>query len=59
LQLPGASAEPARLWRVSPYCGEHYHIGRTATRRVLSQLPDELTENGIAVVGYSMVAPCC
>jgi predicted alpha/beta-fold hydrolase len=38
-----------------PHCREHYHIGRAADfRRVLSQLPDELTDNGIAVVGYSM-----
>ena len=38
-----------------PHCREHYHIGRTADfRRVLSQLPDDLTDNGIAVVGYSM-----
>jgi len=38
-----------------PHCREHYHIGRTADfRRILSQLPDDLTDNGIAVVGYSM-----
>jgi predicted alpha/beta-fold hydrolase len=38
-----------------PYCREHYHIGRTADfRRVLWQLPDELTDNGVVVVGYSM-----
>jgi len=38
-----------------PHCREHYHIGRTADfRRILSQLPDDLTNNGIAVVGYSM-----
>ena len=38
-----------------PHCREHYHIGRTADfRRVLSQLPDDLTDNGIVVVGYSM-----
>ena len=38
-----------------PHCREHYHIGRTADfRRVLSQLPDDLTDNGVAVVGYSM-----
>jgi predicted alpha/beta-fold hydrolase len=38
-----------------PHCREHYHIGRTADfRRVLWQLPDELTDNGVVVVGYSM-----
>jgi len=38
-----------------PYCREHYHIGRTADfRRVLWQLPDDLTDNGIVAVGYSM-----
>jgi hypothetical protein len=38
-----------------PYCREHYHVGRTADfRRVLSQLPEELTENGIVAVGYSL-----
>ena len=38
-----------------PYCREHYHIGRTADfRRILWQLPDDLTDNGIVVVGYSM-----
>jgi predicted alpha/beta-fold hydrolase len=38
-----------------PYCNEHYHIGRTADfRRILSQLPDELADNGIVTVGYSM-----
>jgi predicted alpha/beta-fold hydrolase len=38
-----------------PYCREHYHIGRTADfRRVLWQLPDDLTDNGIVVVGYSL-----
>ena len=38
-----------------PHCREHYHVGRTADfRRVLSQLPDDLTDNGIAAVGYSL-----
>lgn len=38
-----------------PHCREHYHIGRTADfRRVLAQLPDELTANGVVTVGFSM-----
>jgi predicted alpha/beta-fold hydrolase len=38
-----------------PYCREHYHVGRTADfRRMLWQLPEELTENGIVAVGYSL-----
>jgi predicted alpha/beta-fold hydrolase len=38
-----------------PHCREHYHIGRTADfRRVLAQLPDDLTDNGIVAVGFSM-----
>ena len=38
-----------------PHCREHYHIGRTADfRRVLQQLPDDLTDNGVVTVGYSM-----
>lgn len=38
-----------------PHCREHYHIGRTADfRRVLGQLPDDLTGDGVVVVGYSM-----
>ena len=38
-----------------PHCREHYHIGRTADfRRVLSQLPNELTDNGVVAVGYSL-----
>ena len=38
-----------------PHCREHYHIGRTADfRRVLAQLPDDLTENGVVTVGFSM-----
>jgi predicted alpha/beta-fold hydrolase len=37
------------------HCREHYHVGRTADfRRVLSQLPDELTDNGVVAVGYSL-----
>ena len=37
------------------HCREHYHIGRTADfRRVLSQLPDELTADGVVAVGYSL-----
>lgn len=38
-----------------PHCREHYHIGRTADfRRVLAQLPDDVTANGVVAVGYSM-----
>lgn len=38
-----------------PHCREHYHIGRTADFRcVLTQLPDELTANGVVTVGFSM-----
>lgn len=38
-----------------PYCREHYHVGRTADfRRILQQLPDDLTDNGIVAVGYSL-----
>ena len=37
------------------HCREHYHIGRTADfRRVLQQLPSDLTDNGVVAVGYSM-----
>lgn len=37
------------------YCREHYHLGRTADfRRVLSQIPEDLLDNGIVVVGYSL-----
>lgn len=37
------------------HCREHYHIGRTADfRRVLQQLPNDLTDNGVVAVGYSM-----
>jgi uncharacterized protein len=38
-----------------PYCREHYHLGRTADfRRVLWQIPEDLTANGIVAVGYSL-----
>ncbi len=38
-----------------PYCREHYHVGRTADfRRILAQLPDDLTADGVVAVGYSM-----
>lgn len=38
-----------------PHCREHYHIGRTADfRRVLWQLPEDLTDQGVVAVGYSM-----
>jgi len=50
LRLNVRGAGPSRS-----YCGEHYHVGRTADfRRVLWQLPDDLTRNGIAAVGYSL-----
>jgi predicted alpha/beta-fold hydrolase len=50
LRLNVRGAGPSR-----PYCGEHYHVGRTADfRRVLSQIPEELTDNGIVAVGYSL-----
>jgi uncharacterized protein len=50
LRLNVRGAGPSR-----PYCKEHYHVGRTADfRRVLSQIPDELTSNGIVAVGYSL-----
>ncbi|MFI5029127.1 MAG: YheT family hydrolase [Reyranellales bacterium] len=36
------------------YCGEHHHMGRTADfRRVLWQLPEDLTRDGVVAVGYS------
>jgi len=48
LNLRGCGASRA-------HCREHYHIGRTADfRRVLWQLPDDLTDSGIVAVGYSM-----
>jgi len=50
LRLNVRGAGPSR-----PYCGEHYHVGRTADfRRVLWQIPEELTDNGIVAVGYSL-----
>jgi uncharacterized protein len=50
LRLNVRGAGPSR-----PYCGEHYHIGRTADfRRVLSLVPDDLTHNGMVTVGYSL-----
>lgn len=36
------------------YCGEHHHVGRTADfRRVLWQLPEDLTRDGMVAIGYS------
>ena len=36
------------------YCGEHHHVGRTADfRRVLWQLPEDLTRDGVVAIGYS------
>ncbi|MBV8393976.1 MAG: alpha/beta fold hydrolase, partial [Alphaproteobacteria bacterium] len=50
LRLNLRGAGPSR-----PYCGEHYHAGRSADfRRVLAQLPDELTREGVVAVGYSL-----
>lgn len=50
LRLNVRGAGPSR-----PYCGEHYHVGRTADfRRVLRQLPEELTADGIVTIGYSL-----
>ena len=50
LRLNVRGAGPSR-----PYCGEHYHIGRTADfRRVLSQIPDELSTHGVVAIGYSL-----
>ena len=49
LRLNVRGAGPSRA-----YCGEHYHIGRTADfRRVLWQLPEELTRDGLVAIGYS------
>ena len=37
------------------YCGEHHHVGRTADfRRVLWQLPEDLTRDGVVAIGYSV-----
>ena len=50
LRLNVRGAGPSRA-----YCGEHYHVGRTADfRRVLWQIPEDLTTNGIVAVGYSL-----
>jgi hypothetical protein len=50
LRLNVRGAGPSR-----PYCGEHYHVGRTADfRRILWQLPEELIQDGIVAVGYSL-----
>jgi predicted alpha/beta-fold hydrolase len=50
LRLNVRGAGPSR-----PYCGEHYHVGRTADfRTALSHLPDELTRNGVVAIGYSL-----
>ena len=50
LRLNLRGCGPSRL-----YCSEHYHIGRTADfRRVLWQLPEDLTDNGVVAVGYSL-----
>jgi predicted alpha/beta-fold hydrolase len=50
LRLNVRGAGPSR-----PYCSEIYHVGRTADfRRVLWQIPEELTTNGIVAIGYSL-----
>ena len=50
LRLNVRGAGPSR-----PYCREHYHVGRTADfRRVLQQIPDELKDNGVVAIGYSL-----
>jgi predicted alpha/beta-fold hydrolase len=50
LRLNVRGAGPSRR-----HCHEHYHVGRTADfRRVLSQLPGELTAGGIVAIGYSL-----
>lgn len=50
LRLNVRGAGPSR-----PYCGEIYHVGRTADfRRVLEQVPEELKANGVVAVGYSL-----
>jgi predicted alpha/beta-fold hydrolase len=50
LRLNVRGAGPSR-----PYCGEIYHVGRTADfRRVLWQIPEDLTKNGIVAIGYSL-----
>ena len=43
-----------------PHCREHYHIGRTADfRRVLWQLPDDLTETASSWSAIRWAARCC
>jgi len=50
LRLNVRGAGPSRA-----YCGEHYHVGRTADfRRVLWQLPEDVTRDGIVTIGYSL-----
>lgn len=50
LRLNVRGAGPSRS-----YCSEHYHVGRTADfRRVLRQLPAELTGGGVVAIGYSL-----
>ena len=50
LRLNVRGAGPSR-----PYCRELYHVGRTADfRRVLEQLPGELTRDGVVAIGYSL-----
>jgi predicted alpha/beta-fold hydrolase len=49
LRLNVRGAGPSRA-----YCGEHHHVGRTADfRRVLWQLPEDLTRDGVVAIGYS------
>jgi predicted alpha/beta-fold hydrolase len=50
LRLNVRGAGPSRA-----YCGEHYHVGRTADfRRVLWQLPEDVTQDGMVSIGYSL-----
>src|SRR4029079_13852488 len=50
LRLNVRGAGPSRA-----YCGEHYHVGRTADfRRVLWQLPEDVTQDGMVAIGYSL-----
>ncbi|WP_085933146.1 YheT family hydrolase [Enhydrobacter aerosaccus] len=50
LRINVRGAGPSR-----PYCSEIYHAGRTADfRRVLEQLPEDLTAHGIVAIGYSL-----
>src|SRR4051812_46225061 len=49
LRLNVRGAGPSRA-----YFGGHYHVGRTPHfRRVLWQLPEELTKDGVVAIGYS------